>query len=111
MSGESKPVNIKILDKEYLIACEEGEREQLHLAVKILEQKMQEVRNRGGVIGTERMAVMAALNMANDLIDHKSRNDDYTTRVDNDIRRLREKIERVLSKSPPDGETTYNTTG
>lgn len=100
MNSESKPVNIKILDKEYLIACDEGEREQLHMAVGMLEQKMQEVRNSGGVIGTERIAVMAALNMAHELIDHKSRNEDYTSRIDSDIRRLREKIERVLSNSP-----------
>lgn len=100
MSGGDKPISVNILDKEYLIACEEHEREQLHMAVKLLEQKMREVRTSGSVIGTERMAIMAALNMAHELIDHESRNQDYTSRIDHDIRRLRQKIEQVLSKSP-----------
>jgi cell division protein ZapA len=100
MSQESKPVTVTILDKEYLVACDEHEREQLHTAVRLLNQKMQEVRNSGKVIGTERIAVMAALNMAHELIDYKSRNEDYTSRIGTDIQRLRQKIDQVLNKSP-----------
>lgn len=100
MNQDGKPITVTILDKEYLVACEDQEREQLHAAVRLLNQKMQEVRNSGKVIGTERIAVMAALNMAHELIDYKSRNDDYTSRVGDDIQRLRQKIERVLNKSP-----------
>lgn len=98
--SESKPVSVHIMDKEYLIACEPGEREQLYEAVRLLNQKMQEVRNSGSVIGTERIAVMAALHMAHELLDSKSRTDNYTSKVDNDVRRLKEKIERALNQSP-----------
>lgn len=98
--SQSKPVSVHIMDKEYLIACEEGEREQLYEAVRLLNQKMQEVRNSGSVIGTERIAVMAALHMAHELIEHKTRNEGLTTKVDDEVRRLKEKIERALSKSP-----------
>lgn len=98
--SESKPVSVTIMEKEYLIACEEGEKEQLYAAVNLLNQKMQEVRNSGSVIGTERIAVMAALHVAHDLIDHQSRNKDYTSRIDNDVKRLRKKIEEALSRAP-----------
>lgn len=98
--SEAKPVSVTIMDKEYLIACEEGERDQLYAAVKLLNQKMQEVRNTGSVIGTERIAVMAALHMAHELIDHKDRNEDYTSKVSNDVRRLRRKIEEALNRAP-----------
>lgn len=98
--SESKPVSVHIMDKEYLIACEEHERDLLHSAVRLLNEKMQEVRSSGSVIGTERIAVMAALHMAHELIEHKSRNEDYTSRVDHDVKRLRQKIEQALSKVP-----------
>ncbi len=98
--SEAKPVSVNIMDKEYLIACEEGEKEQLHAAVKLLNQKCTEVRNSGSVIGTERIAVMAALHMAHELIDHQNRNKDYTSKVDDDVRRLRQKIEEALNRAP-----------
>lgn len=98
--SKSKPVSVHIMDKEYLIACEEGERDQLYEAVRLLNQKMQEVRNSGSVIGTERIAVMAALHMAHELIEHRTRNEGLTSKVDDEVRRLKEKIERALSQSP-----------
>lgn len=98
--SEAKPVSVNIMDKEYLIACEESEKEQLHTAVKMLNQKCTEVRNSGSVIGTERIAVMAALHMAHELIDHQNQNKDYTSKVDDDVRRLRQKIEEALNRAP-----------
>lgn len=95
--SESKPVSVHIMDKEYLIACEEDERELLQSAVNLLNEKMQEVRNSGSVIGTERIAVMAALHIAHDLIEYKNQNDNYASRIDNDVKRLRQKIEQALS--------------
>ncbi len=98
--SESKPVSVHIMDKEYLIACEEDERELLQSAVNLLNEKMQEVRNSGSVIGTERIAVMAALHIAHDLIEYKNQNDNYASRIDNDVKRLRQKIEQALSTAP-----------
>jgi len=97
--SESKPVSVHIMDKEYLIACEDSEKELLHAAVRLLNEKMQEVRSTGSVIGTERIAVMAALHMAHELIEYKTRNEDYTSRVDSDVKRLRQKIEQALANA------------
>lgn len=98
MSDTAKPVSIKILDKEYLISCSEEEREPLHNAAAYLNVQMQGLKNNGNVIGTERIAVMAALNIANELLSYRRENEDYTTSVDSLIRRLQNKIDDALTK-------------
>ena len=98
MNENGKPVTINILDKEYLISCNEDEREQLHTAVTYLNTKMLDMKNSGRVIGSERIAVMTALNLAHDLLAYKQENDDYTSSVDTAIQRLRNKIDEVLTK-------------
>ncbi len=98
MSDSTSPVNITILDKEYLISCTEEEREQLHEAVGILNNKISQVKDSGNVIGSERMAVMAALNIAHELIAYKQKNQVYTSKLDDTIRRLQNKIHSALGK-------------
>ena len=96
MSG-GKPVSVTILDKEYLISCEDSEREQLHTAVTFLNMKMKEVKDSGKVIGAERIAVMTALNIAHDLLAYKRQNADYTNSIDKTIQRLRNKLDEALT--------------
>lgn len=66
----SRPLqlDVSILGREYRIACEEHERESLLQAVAHLDTRMREIRDTGKVLGVDRIAVMAALNMANDLL-------------------------------------------
>ena len=94
----SKPINVTILDKEYLIACSEEERDVLHRAIELLNVKMRDVKASGKVIGSERIAVMAALHIAHELLQYKDRNESYTSSVDNLIRRLQNKIDDALIK-------------
>ena len=94
----SKPVNVTILDKEYLIACSDEERDLLHRAIEMLNAKMREVKASGKVIGSERIAVMAALHITHELLQYKDRNESYTNNVDNLIRRLQNKIDDALIK-------------
>ena len=96
MSPDLKPVSVTILDKEYLISCTEGERDQLHNAVEFLNEKMQELKGSGKVIGAERIAVMAALNITHELIAYKRKNEDYTESIDSTVRRLQSKIDNAL---------------
>jgi cell division protein ZapA len=94
----SKPVSFTILDKEYLISCNEQEREALHRAIELLNRKMREVKSSGKVIGAERIAVMSALHIAHELLEYKQRNESYTSNVDSLIRRLQSKIDDALIK-------------
>lgn len=96
--SETKPASVTILDKEYLIACSDEERELLNDAASLLNDKMQEVKVSGKVIGSERIAVLAALNIAHEMLAYKKENEGYTSSVDGLIRRLQNKIDDALMK-------------
>lgn len=68
MAEKSTTVEVNILDKEYLVACPESAREALEQAARHLDRKMREIRASGKVYGTERIAVMAALNITHELL-------------------------------------------
>lgn len=61
------PVEILVLGKPYRIACTESERDDLLESARYLDQKMREVRDVGRVVGLDRIAVMAALNITHEL--------------------------------------------
>lgn len=67
----SDPVKIYILDREFLIACPEEERPALLQSAAFLNQKMQEIRDKGKIVGIDRIAVMAALNLTHELLRNK----------------------------------------
>lgn len=88
-------VTVSIMGKEFMVACPEGEREALVAAATFLDRKMREIQESGKVIGTERCAIMAALNIANDLLDLRKRGT-TTPDVDQKLRFLQTKIDAVL---------------
>jgi len=71
MAESAKTIEISILGRNYKIACEEGERDALLEAVAYLDAKMGEIKKAGKVSGTDRIAVMAALNIAHELLSVK----------------------------------------
>ena len=66
MSKET--VIVKILDKEYQVACPPDEEAALTQAARYLDQHMRDIRSTGKVIGLERVAIMAALNISHELL-------------------------------------------
>ena len=71
MAEGAKTIEISILGRNYRIACEEGERDALLQAVAYLDGKMSEIKKAGKVNGADRIAVMAALNIAHELLATK----------------------------------------
>ncbi|MDE2360515.1 MAG: cell division protein ZapA [Betaproteobacteria bacterium] len=70
-SGNASPtvtLSVTILGRDLKIACKEDEREELGEAVTFLDRRMREIRDAGKVSGSERIAVMAALNIAHELL-------------------------------------------
>lgn len=65
-------ITVKISNKEYQVNCPKGNESELFDAAQYLDLKMREIRNTGKVIGTERIAIMAALNIAHELLSHKT---------------------------------------
>lgn len=95
-------VKLEILDKEYRVACSPQERGELLASAQLLGDRIREIRKRGSIIGTERIAVMAALNMAHELLrlsqgNQGSGGHNHTT--DKRLDGLREKIENALRES------------
>jgi cell division protein ZapA len=71
MAEAQKTVEVSLLGRTYRVACADGERESLMQAVAYLDGKMNEIRKAGKVMGAERIAVMAALNVAHELLSVK----------------------------------------
>jgi cell division protein ZapA len=65
-------LDVSILGREYRVACKDSERADLLQAVQFLDQRMREIRDAGKIAGTERIAVMAALNIAHEMLRVKS---------------------------------------
>lgn len=71
MSGQKNMLDVKILDRELRVACPEEEREALLSAVTYLDRKMTDIRDAGKIANVERIAIMAALNIAHELLSTK----------------------------------------
>ena len=93
MSESRAQISVRILDKEYQIGCPAEERTELLDSAEILNAKMREIRDRGAIVGLDRIAVIAALNLAQDLLHAQER--DRT--IESDIDRLKVISERVNS--------------
>jgi len=99
MSANARQVTVQILDKEYRVACQPQEEKDLFEAARYLNNKMQEIRDRGRVIGIDRIAVMAALNLAHDLLQCQAGNVQDSESVNTKIRQLRSRVENAINKS------------
>ena len=66
--NEALPISVSILDKDYKVACPSGEQPALLASAEYLDSKMREVRDSGNIMGSERVAVITALNITNDLL-------------------------------------------
>lgn len=72
MEDRALQLDVMILGREYRIACRDNERDALLQAVAHLDSRMREIRDAGKVTGVDRIAVMAALNIANDLLRERA---------------------------------------
>lgn len=72
-----EPLTITIMGKEYRVACPEEEKANLLASADLLNDKLEEIKKQGSVIGTERIAIMAALNMSHDVLHNKTINTDH----------------------------------
>ena len=89
-------VNVKILEKEYQISCPADERKDLVDCADLLNAKMREIRDSGKVVGLDRIAVMAALNMANELIKSMTVTESIESDAKIKVQAMRERVETAL---------------
>ncbi len=96
MTDPYAQVNIKILEKEYQISCPASERAALLDSAEMLNRKMREIRDTGKVIGLDRIAVMAALNMADELLRSRNRGEHLEGDARLRLQAMRERVEGAL---------------
>ena len=97
MTEKIAQVSIRILDKEYQVACPAEERTDLLDSAEILNNKMREIRDSGRIVGLDRIAVMAALNMANDLIHSRVRDEKLEVDLSQRLKSMVDRVDDVLS--------------
>ena len=91
-------VSVRIMDKEYIVACAYDERSALLDAAEFLNSRMREIRDSGKVVGLDRIAVMAALNLAHEFLKGKDRESKLDSGIGQRVRALRERVEGALEK-------------
>lgn len=99
MSSDRISVTVQILEKEYRFSCPEEESEALMSAARVVNRKMAEIRDSGKVIGVERIAVMAAINIAHELLNAKSTYGGDKEQLNKQLASLQNKIEKAVSST------------
>lgn len=89
-------VTVRILEKEYHVACPAEEKADLLASAEMLNRKMREIRDSGKVVGLDRVAVMAALNLANDLLKAQGKDQELKEIVGLRIKAMRERLDSAL---------------
>ena len=90
-------MKISIARRDYTISCPKGEEQSLQEAANYLDLKMREIQKNSKVIGSEHCAVMAALNMANELLHLKGENGD-SEELEKRLKALNNKIDQALQE-------------
>jgi cell division protein ZapA len=91
-------VSVRIMEKEYVVACPYDERSALLDAAEFLNTRMREIKDSGRVVGIDRIAVMAALNLAHEYLKGKDRESKLDNGVHQKVRGMRERVEGALEK-------------
>ena len=91
-------VSVRLLDREYQVACPADQRSDLLDSAEYLDAKMREVRDSGKVVGLDHIAAISALNIANELIKLRRNGSAVDSDVGTKLRALRERVESALEK-------------
>jgi len=88
-------LTVHILEKEYRVACPSSEKEDLRASADLLNDRLTEIKDSGSVLGTERIAVMAALNLSHEVVNGRTIKDEHSE-LDDRISRLSDRIESQI---------------
>jgi cell division protein ZapA len=96
MSSDVVRVTIRILEKEYQISCPADEKQALLDSADLLNSKMREIRDSGRIVGLDRIAVMAALNLAHEVINSGGGGGEIDGSFGQRLKNMRERVETAL---------------
>ncbi len=92
------PVHVTILGKEYQVACPEEQQDALIASARMVHQNMEKIRNSGKVVGVDRIAVMAALNIAHELLTLQQDESHDLDKVNEKISQLKERVSAFINE-------------
>ena len=96
----SEPVSIRLLDREYTVGCEPSERDSLLLAAKLLDSKLREIRGGNRMAALDRVAVLAALNLAHELQQLRGENETRDRELTRTLGDLHRKLDGLFDAAP-----------
>ncbi len=95
MADDVTTISVKILDKDYQVSCPVGEVDALTASARYLDQQMVDIRESGKVLGSDRIAVMAALNITNEFLNNRHTSEDTEG---NSVVELTERVSQALEQ-------------
>lgn len=103
MSAEDNFLDVTIHGREYRVACPPGEREALEAAVGFVDERMTEIAGKTKNASSERVAVMAALNIAHEFLSYRESHQEGfdTARAKRRIASMEARLDALLAASPP----------
>ena len=99
MARPSTTVSVRILEKEYQVNCPEEEIDQLTASARYLDAQMRGIRDSGKVLGLDRMAVMAALNITNDLLGIRNERTTVASTIEKKVGELHERVAAAIAEA------------
>ena len=99
MNTTAQPISVTILEREYQFTCAPEEREALREAAQLLDARMREIKASGNIMALERIAVMTALNMSDEILKLRKSQAERAEQVDKKIRFLADQLDDALA--PP----------
>lgn len=103
MSAAGEPVNVRVLDREYTVGVGADEREALMQAAKLLDAKMREVRGANRMAAVDRVAILAALNLAHELQQLRNENERRERELAGLLGELQRKLDAALPATGSEG--------
>ncbi len=98
--SSSEPVALRLIDREFLIACAPEERDGLLEAAGFLDRKMRELRANAKAPSFERLAVLTAISVAHEFLSLRKQHDSREQRLSDGLAALRSKLDAVLDSEP-----------
>lgn len=96
----SEPVNVRVLDREFTVGCEPGERDSLMAAVQLLDSRMREIRGNNKMAALERIAVLAALNLASDYLQLRNSDSERNGGIGRTLGEMNRKLDELFDSLP-----------
>ena len=97
--ADSSTLTVNIMDREFRVNCPKSEQQNLRDSAETLDQRMREIRDTGRVIGVDRIAIMAALNITSELLSTEGDSSNIVDSANQSINRMQEKITQSLNET------------